>query len=153
MCLPSLHVMIVLQSYVKLRGYARALGETEALGPLLKRVFTGAQVITDAVLYVKQHSINCIAAALYAMNRLDPSCFTTADAETFVYGLFQTGNNRDIPPEYAPFYGGNLVPPEDIAWLREHIIGLYRFFCEAESEDWRQPLLTYLSLTQKKTAH
>ncbi|MDR2073275.1 MAG: hypothetical protein LBP60_07570, partial [Spirochaetaceae bacterium] len=150
MCLPSLHVMIVIQTYIRFREYVRTMGEAEALGSLTERVLAGALRITDAVLYVKQHSINCVAAALYTMNRLYPSRFTAADAETFAYGLFKSGTGRDIPPEYAPFYTGDLVSPEDIAWLREHIISLYRFFLETETGNWKRPLLAYLSHALEK---
>ncbi|MDR2663697.1 MAG: hypothetical protein LBC31_11945 [Treponema sp.] len=145
MCIPSLHVMIVIRTYTKLRGYVRSMGEEEALRPLTEKIFRGALVITEAVLYIKQHSINCIAAALYCMNRLDPEGFSTADAEDFVYGLFRTEEAPDIPPEYAPFYTEPLVGTGDIPWLREHIIGLYRVFLEPGEPDWTKPILDYLN--------
>ncbi|MDR1144505.1 MAG: hypothetical protein LBK77_09875 [Spirochaetaceae bacterium] len=144
MCIPSLHVMIVIRTYTKLRGYVRSMGEEEILRPLTEKIFQGALVITDAVLYIKQHSINCIAAALYCMNRLDPDGFSTADAEDFVYGLFRT-EALDIPPEYAPFYGEPLIRSGDVAWLREHIISLYRMFLESGEADWTKPILDYLN--------
>jgi len=141
MCIPSLHVMLMVHSYTIFRHCIRCLGEEEALRSLAGKVFSGALVITEAVLYVKQHSINCIAAALYAMNQFDPALFSGDDAEVFVYGLFGT---KDIPDEYAPFYTGQLVDPKDTAWLREHIISLYRFFMETKTADWTVPLLEFL---------
>jgi hypothetical protein len=144
MCIPSLHVMIVIRTYTKLRGYVRSMGEEEVLRPFTEKIFKGALVITEAVLYIKQHSINCIAASLYIMNCLDPEQFSLSDAEDFVYGLFRTEEARDIPPEYAPFYTEPLIRTGDIAWLREHIISLYRFFRESGGADWTAPILDYL---------
>jgi hypothetical protein len=137
--------MIVIRTYTKLRGYVRSMGEEETLRPLTEKIFKGALVITEAVLYIKQHSINCIAAALYCMNRLDPAGFSAADAEDFVYGLFRTGEALDIPPEYVPFYTEPLIRTGDIAWLREHIMGLYRVFRESGEADWTKPILDYLN--------
>jgi hypothetical protein len=136
--------MIVIRTYTKLRGYVRSMGEEELLRPFTEKIFKGALVITEAVLYIKQHSINCIAASLYIMNRLDPERFSPRDAEDFVYGLFRTEEAQDIPPEYAPFYTEPLVQSADIAWLREHIISLYRFFQESGGADWTVPILDYL---------
>jgi hypothetical protein len=152
MCIPSLHVMIVIQSYTRFRFYVRTMGEEELLRPLTDKVFKGAIVITEAVLYIKQHSINCIAAALYVMNRFESSFFTTADAEAFVYGLFRTKEAPDIPVEYAPFYKGDLIQSGDIPWLREHIMSLYRFFLEsAQGDNWETPILEFLRRLPRQT--
>ncbi|GHV86564.1 hypothetical protein AGMMS50230_21720 [Spirochaetia bacterium] len=153
MCIPSLHVMIVIHSYTAFRFHLCGIENEKTRFPLkleslTEKLFQGARVITEAVLYVKQHSINCVAASLYALTRYEPELFDTKDAETFVYSLFGTG---PIPPEYARFYSGKMVHPEDIAWLREHIMSLYRSFAEAHSADWKTPLLEYLaSLPCKK---
>jgi len=141
MCIPSLHVMLVVHSYTAFRHYLRNI-EEENTNDLAEKVFRGAITITEAVLYVKQHSVNCIAAALYAMSRFDPALFNNTDAEIFVSGLFRT--DKDIPAEYLPFYKGPLVHSGDATGLREYIIGLFRFFQEKESTDWTVPLLDFL---------
>ncbi|MDR0599431.1 MAG: hypothetical protein LBG84_05040 [Treponema sp.] len=140
MCVPSLHVMIVVHCYTKFRGLVRDMGEEEALRPLTERLFREALAITEAVLYVKQHSVNCIAAALYTMSRFDSSLFSPAEAERFVSSLFGT----PPPPGYAPFYGGARVQEGQIPRIREHIAGLYRSFLEGGGGDWTEPLLGYL---------
>ncbi|MDR2553061.1 MAG: hypothetical protein LBD31_07860 [Treponema sp.] len=141
MCIPSLHVMIVLHGYSKFRAYAKAMGEAELLQPLADRIFRGALTIIEAVLYVKQHSVNCVAAAMYALGRFTPPCFTEGDAETFTACLF---GEEDVPAEYAPFYGPPLVEKENIPPLREYILGLYRRFGDSAGEDWTAPLLDFL---------
>jgi hypothetical protein len=134
----------MVHAYTAFRRFLQNLGEEKTLQSLAEKVYRGAVVITEAILYVKQHSINCVAASLYVMQRFDPSLFTTADAETFVYSLFGMEKAGGIPEEYAPFYKGPFIKQEDIAWIREHIMGLYRFFLETQSEDWTAPILDFL---------
>jgi hypothetical protein len=135
----------MIHSYTVFRRCARILVPEKMPGDLEQRIFSGALVITEAVLYVKQHSINCVAAAMYAMTRYDPALFGTADAEEFVYRLFGTKAPGEVPAEYAPFYRGELVTDEDTAWLREHVISMYRSFMEENSSDWTKPLLDFLA--------
>ena len=142
MCIPSLHVMLVVHSYTAFRGCLKKLGE-EDTGELAKKVYQGALTITEAVLYVKQHSVNCIAAALYAMSRFDPALFNIDDAESFICNLFK-GDESAVPPEYLPHYKIPLVHPENAVKLRNHMSDLYRFFLEKESNDWTLPLLDFL---------
>jgi len=143
MCIPSLHVMIVIHAYTAFRQFVQELGEEKSLQPLTEKVYAGALTITEAILYVKQHSINCIAAALYAMRRFNPALFSADDAEAFVNRLF-TGGAADIPPEYAPFYTGPLVHTEDAPRLREQIMSLYQSFVKTDASDWTTPLLDFL---------
>ena len=144
MCIPSLHIMLMIHSYTAFRHYLVTLNKEKYYNDLVSKVFNGALLITEAVLYIKQHSINCIAAALYTMNRLHPDLFSAADAECFVCSLFKTRKPDEIPPEYAMFYSDPFVAPEDTAKLQEYIICLFRFFRDKESSDWTAPLLEYL---------
>ena len=141
MCIPSLHIMLMIHSYTAFNHYLRSLGEEETLKYLAEKVFLGAVVISEAVLYVKQHSINCIAAALYTMYCFDPALFETADAETFVNSLFSA---KDIPPEYAPYYTEPLADPKDIADLRKQILCLYKSFLEKQNGHWTSPIMDFL---------
>ena len=88
MCIPSLHVMIVIYTWTAFR--AILAGREDGAPPVeaLTEVFTRALDITEAVLYVKQHSLNCISAALYAMTRFPGGLFSELDAEMFVSRLF-----------------------------------------------------------------
>jgi hypothetical protein len=131
MCIPSLHVMIVIRAYTCFRDIVRGLGEGDRLAPQAEELRQGALAITEAVLYVKQHSVNCIPAAMYAMTRFEPDLFTPTEAESFVSGLFC----ESITPDRAG--------AEEI---RAYILSMYRrFLAEGEgAENWTKPLLDFL---------
>ncbi|MDR0512257.1 MAG: hypothetical protein LBG93_04045 [Treponema sp.] len=130
MCIPSLHVMVVIRTYTFFRKAFSQLGgqNTEAR---TEELYRGAIAITEAVLFIKQHSVNCIPAAMYAMTKFDPALFPEAEAERFTSQLFLTEKH----PSAA-----------DAEEIRRHILVLYRRFA-AEGEktaDWRKPLLDFL---------
>jgi hypothetical protein len=141
MCIPSLHVMIVIRGYTVFRALA-AGGVESSRDPLLlaetEKLRRAALDITQAVLYVKQHSINCISAAMYAMSRFEAALFPPDEAEVFVNGLF-------CPSGANP--GGAEVRKEDIPVIRTHILELYRSFMEEgkKDDDWRTPLFRFLA--------
>jgi len=135
MCIPSLHVMIVIRSYTFFRKMIAALGEAESFAPQAEELRQGALAITEAVLYVKQHSVNCIPAAMYAMTSFDPLLFPPEEAESFTGCLF----------------AGTKTPSgEDADKIRSHILSLYRSFVEqgkaahGSGGDWKKPLLDFL---------
>jgi hypothetical protein len=130
MCIPSLHVMVVIRTYTCFRAILRALGEEEHLAPRIEEIRRGALAITEAILAVKQHSINCIPAAMYAMTCFDPSLFPPEEAMDFASRLFT--DPGDWPAGEA---------------LREHLSALYhRFLGEASAaRSWRDPLLAFLA--------
>jgi hypothetical protein len=150
MCIPSLHVMIVIRSYTKFRSLLESLpeisgqsnatsssGKKEVEQAAVETAFSRALDITQAVLYVKQHSVNCISAAMYAMSCLEPALFPPEEAETFAQRLFTCG--KDAPK-------GPRLKPEDIPVIREYIIGLYHSFMNAggQAGNWTEPLLRFL---------
>jgi hypothetical protein len=129
MCIPSLHVMVAVRTYTKFAETAKLLGEDlrEELEALRQR----ALKITEAILYVKQHSVNCIPAALYAMTSFSPELFPPEEAEAFAACLLR---DEKVPA------------PEDREAIRNHIITLYRAFL-AEGKNapsWEYPLLAFL---------
>jgi hypothetical protein len=128
--------MVMIRSYTGLTAIVRELGDEEALALQLLEIRRGALAITEAVLYVKQHSVNCIAAAMYAMTRFDLS-FPPGEAEGFASGLFT---------------GPGPISPEDRAAIRDHIIDLYRrFLNEGENApSWEEPLLRFLRAHPEK---
>jgi len=143
LCVPSIHVMVLINTYTKFASFARKLaleggeagGGTEAggepesyYGEKIKAVFRRAVEITESVLYIKQHSINCIAAALYVMTVFEAELFPQSEAALFVNSLF----------------AGSEIPPADVAEIREHIFRLYKTFLEAGSPDWQTPILDFL---------
>ena len=131
MCIPSLHVMVVIRGYTLFRQILKNLGEEERFAAQAEEQLRGALAITEAVLYVKQHSVNCIPAALYAMTKYDPALFPPEEAEKFVSGIFS---------------GSESPNKTDSEEIRQHILSLYRrFMAEGENSiDWKEPLFTFL---------
>jgi hypothetical protein len=139
MCIPSLHVMVVIRTYTKFREMVRNLGDEAAMGSEIEELRRGAVRITEAILHVKQHSVNCVAAAMYAMTRFDPPLFPRLEAEDFASRLFRSSES---------------ILPGDAAVIRNHIIDLYRSFLDDAQKTpdapWEGPLLRFLqSLPQK----
>jgi hypothetical protein len=139
MCIPSLHVMVVICTYTKLREILLGLGEADKNAALIERVRRGAFDITEAVLYVKQHSVNCVSAAMYAMTRFNAELFPDEEAVRFTEGLF-------IKPE--------AVGAENAGKIREYILWLYRCFVDEGrgASSWREPLLAFLRSSPKTSA-
>jgi hypothetical protein len=131
MCIPSLHVMVVIRTYTLFREIIKNFGERERFAPQIEELRAGALAITEAVLYVKQHSVNCIPAAMYAMTRFDPRLYPPGEAERFAPNLFREGTVLSGKTEDE---------------IRVYILALYRrFMAEGESaEDWTKPLLAFL---------
>jgi hypothetical protein len=151
MCIPSLHVMVVIRTYTKLREILLVLGEADTNASLIERVRRGALDITEAVLYVKQHSVNCISAAMYAMTRFDAELFQDEEASLFTDGLF-------IQPDALGVCRASHVKPQKIhtcnrlldagnaGKIREYILSLYRRFADQGrgASSWEEPLLAFL---------
>ncbi|MDR0706579.1 MAG: hypothetical protein LBF60_01700 [Treponema sp.] len=130
MCIPSLHVMLVIRTYTAFASITRTLGDGEMYARQAAELRRHSLAITESVLYVKQHSVNCVAAAMYAMTRFDPPLFAEKDAEAFAAELFTD----------------NTLPPDTAVCVRMHILSLYRRFLAqgAPSTDWTAPLLAFL---------
>jgi hypothetical protein len=130
MCIPSLHVMVVIRTYTLFRKILLSLGEAENYAPEIEEIRQGALAISEAVLFVKQHSVNCISAAMYAMTRFDKALFPPDEAVLFVSELFR-----------------ETLGEEDGEAIRAHILSLYRDFAaegEKAGTDWTEPLLNFL---------
>ncbi|MDR1252843.1 MAG: hypothetical protein LBK62_11875 [Treponema sp.] len=168
MCIPSLHVMVVIRTWTKFAAIIRSFGDAEALAPQIEEMRQGALAITRAILFVKQHSVNCIAAALYAIICFDPDLFPPAEAAAFTARLFdeppaaaeEPGNaavrrnsrppvNARVRPSAAPHAG---LSSADAAEIKDHITNLYRrFLAERETaETWDEPLLNFLRFLPRK---
>ena len=162
MCIPSLHVMVVIHTYTQFAAILRSLGEAEHSSAWIDEMKQGALAITQAILFIKQHSVNCVSAALYAITCFDG--FPPEEAEAFTELLFRG------PPQ-APSAGGPAVPgalknyhlrpgaaprtklPEaDAAEIRAHIISLYRLFLAEgkNARDWTEPLLRFMRQLPEK---
>ncbi|MDR1565984.1 MAG: hypothetical protein LBS48_01715 [Treponema sp.] len=148
MCIPSLHVMVVIRTYTLFRDILRRLGGGETFASQIEEIRRGSLAITEAVLYVKQHSVNCVPAAMYAMTRFDPSLFPPKEGEYFCSRLFAS---RD--PVSGDPVSRDPVLGEDGETIRDYMLSLYRrFLAEGEkSSRWEKPLADFLfSLPQTK---
>jgi hypothetical protein len=134
MCIPSLHVMVVIMAYTRIRKVLGVFGAEKDYSGEIESVRGKALGITESILYVKQHSINCIAAALYAMTRYDAELFPVSEAHDFTDALFTSGG--PVSP----------VSPVSGAAIKRHILGLYHDFIDSGGggENWEQPLLDFL---------
>jgi hypothetical protein len=137
MCIPSLHVMIVIRTYTLFKEIIKAMGNETLFAAQAEELRRGALAITEAVLYIKQHSVNCISAAMYVMSRFDLHLFTPTEAERFASDLFREGNS---------------ITMEDGEEIRKYILSLYRrFLSEGEKcDDWKKPLLDFLNELPRK---
>lgn len=92
-CVPSLHVLVVCYTYKKLENLLRARGVLERFKSELAAVKARAIAITESILYVRQHSINCIPTALAMLSVIIPN-FNEVEAKAFLSELFK--NDHDI---------------------------------------------------------
>jgi hypothetical protein len=154
MCIPSLHVMVAIRTWTKMRAVlcaqdcpcpagtpfegGRYAGRHYA--DHIARLRERALAITEAVLYVKQHSVNCVSAAMYAMTRFDGALFPPEEAEAFAADMFS-----DSP----------TIKKEDVQAIRSHLIALYRSFLETgrNSPHWEDPLLEFLWDSRRQRKH
>jgi hypothetical protein len=150
MCIPSLHVMVVIHTYLQFVKTAKELGEYEKLKDQALELKQGALAISQAILFVKQHSVNCIPAALYAMTCYSPELFPPQDAEAFTNLLFSPAPKADealkrirVHPSAAPL---TKIQEEDKERIKRHIIKLYNQFLEEgkTAKSWEEPLLKFL---------
>jgi hypothetical protein len=155
MCVPSLHVMIVIWTYRKFAAILGSFNDAGRRAAQIEEMKQGALAITHAILFVKQHSVTCIAAALYAMTCFSGELFPPEEAESFVNLLFwetppappsQIGRlpaNYKTRPWAAP---RTKIPAADALIIKTHIISLFRRFLEEgkTARKWEEPLLNFM---------
>jgi hypothetical protein len=88
-CLPSLHVMVVTWAGYVLANRIQKLAKDQDVDSEIKYLLYHAKLITETTLYVKQHSVNCIPAALFVMKELFPG-IESVYSESFLKSLFNT---------------------------------------------------------------
>ena len=137
MCIPSLHVMVVILSFTRLQKILQELGADDSYITLTEAYKKRALEITEAVLYIKQHSINCISAAMYAMSCFD-DLFPEEKAKAFAKDIFLHAKD---------------ILPKDREAIINHIIELYgqfynQYLNEGQKQSaWSKPLLDFLKNT------
>ena len=131
MCVPSLHVMVVIRTYTFFYQLMKSTAEEERYASQAEELRLGALAITEAVLYIKQHSVNCIPAAMYAMTVFDPGLFPPDEAERFASGIFKDTK---------------AIDKDDVDEILNFILSMYRrFLAQFEAGGhWTEPLLDFL---------
>ncbi len=85
LCVPSLHIAIIIlteQFYKRLFETGLFTDEEKTLWH--EELFRHGMEIAESVLYLKQHSVNCIPAALYMMTVIAPDIVYTDDVVSFI---------------------------------------------------------------------
>lgn len=137
LCVPSLHITVVALVWNFYREAFKEIPELteEEKKIYLDEIYEGSIKIAETVLYIKQHSVNCIPAALYMMTFIMKPYFTASDAIQFLHDMFL---ESDISPkdqkqmkDYMYFIferfllagvtGDNWIEPIK-AWLKEYCI-------------------------------
>ena len=97
LCVPSLHVTIAAGTYAWFKQFFKLnLFEKEEADFYLNELFNEGQKITESVLYVKQHSVNCIPIALYMLSSsMNEEFFSVNDADNFMTSLFSDCSDID----------------------------------------------------------
>lgn len=133
MCIPSLHVMIVVMVYTNFRHILNSLNAAGEFTDEAEKAYRHAVAITDSILLVKQHSVNCVAAGMYAIHCFAPSLFPIEEAERFVSSLLR------LPP--------NLVAESAAAEIRAYVVHLYKSFLEERktAAAWEDVLIHFVS--------
>ncbi|MDR1231479.1 MAG: hypothetical protein LBK61_08775 [Spirochaetaceae bacterium] len=138
LCVPSLHVMVCVHTWIKARQLLETAAQSPANKTYIERLFDHAVFITESILYMKQHSVNCIPAALYAMTCFEPDIFTRKDAAIFTAALFKDERNAQIAPV-------------DRAAIRAFVETSYAGYMQerenllaAGNSDWTAPLIAFL---------
>ncbi len=133
LCVPSLHVIVVVLAYTFYRKTFRELGmDADEADALNRELFEGAIAITETILFIKQHSVNCIPAALYAISRITPEEVTPSEVILFTERLF--AETEDVTTDSA-------------VKIRAHISELYeKLLLEGcHDESWITPLHRWLN--------
>jgi hypothetical protein len=87
-CVPSLHVMVVCYTYYQVQRMLRRHGcPADDTAQQVRLFYQEALLITESILFIKQHSVNCIPAALYMLTYLFAD-FTDTDVTRFINDLF-----------------------------------------------------------------
>ncbi len=128
-CVPSLHVMVVCFNHLRISSIIRELsGEATGYEIELEYLRNQAVQITNSILYIKQHSINCIPAGLFALSE---ECQEFTDA--YAYNLVK---------ELMKINQGSIARFSEIS---EYIANLYKDFQElSKSSTNREILINFL---------
>ncbi len=143
-CVPSLHVLLVVANWLLATEIVVRLGADNARG------FSGESVelwlgslrgealaITESVLFVKQHSVNCIGASLFYLKANFPR-FGDEAAQAFVGDLFASEARHDAA--LGPGCAGELR-----AFMLDLCASLEKSRAQNPAGSWRETILEFIS--------
>jgi hypothetical protein len=133
-CIPSLHVLIVTANWMLAEDLVGRLPERRGFdAPAYVEALRGeALAITESVLFVKQHSVNCVGASLYCLERFFPR-FRGERGEAFVRDLFAAAPG--LPPGLAEALRGRMRE------LRDSMSASY---AARPERGWRGPVMEFI---------
>lgn len=134
-CVPSLHIIIAAGNWIMGR---RLLGELSGGKPGPREAKALAYIrqecirISESVLYVKQHSVNCVGATVFYLRAKYPEEFGDGEIRRYMEELY-TYEGHDLPLKGE---------------IKEYIYSLYtrlwKKYEKAGDGDWRRVLISFL---------
>jgi hypothetical protein len=99
-CVPSLHVLLLVHTYLTIPSLIDkySAGNGRSYATQKKYIYNKAVEITESILFMKQHSVNCIPAALYFMTKKRPE-YTVEQALAFIDDIFTRGDRTPATAE------------------------------------------------------
>ena len=138
LCVPSLHVAIVVLTFSFFKTiFERANFTQEEKKNWNEELYSGALAITESVLFVKQHSVNCVSAAMYMMTKITPF-ITAQEAQDFISHIFENS------PE---------IDQEKRIEIVNHIMNMFNQFSQEskQTDKWEVPIQNWLTEHSQKT--
>lgn len=132
LCVPSLHIAVICLTYSFYATiFERENFTTEEKERWLPELADHGIKIAESVLYMKQHSVNCIPAAIHMMTNIIPELFTVNTALKSIERLFK--DSKDISEE-------------DKKKIRDHITFTYEkfFLVAASTKNWRESIFQWM---------
>lgn len=132
LCVPSLHVAICVLAKTYFKNIFKIINfPEEKQKKWAAEIDEEAIAIIETVLYVKQHSVNCIPAALYMMTHILKDSFSIEDSVNLIEKLFE--NSTDITSV-------------DKALIRTHIHFMFEELLleGCNEENWSIPILRWI---------
>ena len=136
MCVPSLHISVIILCIAFFNDlFKKNYWSKEQTQVWQKEIYQGGVRIAETVLYVKQHSVNCVPAAAYMMCRVIPDLFTKQDALDFLDSLFIDAGD---------------IKAGDAAQIKSHMKNLFCTFyeqgaaAEKPADKWNEPVTAWL---------
>ncbi len=139
LCVPSLHIAIIVLCCFYFRNlFASDEFTQEERDQWNGELYEGTVRIAESVLYIKQHSVHCVPAALYMMTRITPDLFTSDDAVKLINDMFVPSDDMSA---------------QDKKEVNDYIHYMYeRLFLEGCQEaDWTVPVKHWLLEYAHKT--